>query len=104
MSTRSITLKNTVGAGSAIANWLNPVTSDPAAPLKSVSFLESFTPSLMPRSSVHQGIAAGTSVLIAELVGRATEGAIRKVVPNSAPFAYRFGARAVATATGLGLR
>jgi len=90
-------------AGVAAANWLNPLTSDPAGPLKSASFLDSFSPSLMPRSSMHQGVAAGTSVLIAELVGRATDAAIRRAVPHTAPFSRRIGARALVTAAGFGL-
>ena len=79
------------------------VTSDPAAPLKTASFFESFAPSLMPRSSMHQGMAAGLSVLAAELVGRSVDAAVTKFVPDSSPFIARFGARAVATGIGYGL-
>lgn len=87
----------------SVANWMNPVTSDPAAPLKTVSFLESFTPSLMPRSSMHQGMAAGLSVLAAELVGRSVDALVKKAVPDSSPFVARLGARAVVTGIGYGL-
>ena len=85
------------------ANWLNPITSDPAGPLKSASFMDSFSPSLMPRSSMHQGVAAGASLLVAEVVGRGTDAAITRVVPDSAPFTQRMGARAVVTAAGFAL-
>ena len=87
----------------SVAEWMNPVTSDPAAPLKTVSFFESFAPSLMPRSSMHQGMAAGLSVLAAELVGRSVDSLVSKAVPASSPFVARFGARAVATGIGYGL-
>jgi uncharacterized membrane protein len=60
-----------------------------------------FGPSLMPRASMHQGIAAGASVLAAELVGRGVDAGIRRAVPNSAPFAMRIGARAIVAAAGL---
>lgn len=90
-------------ASVALANWLNPITSDPAGPLKSASFLDSFSPSLMPRSSMHQGVAAGASVLIAEMVGKGTDAAIRKAVPDSSPFTQRLGARVLVTAAGFGL-
>jgi len=98
-----ISKKAIAGTSVAVANWLNPITSDPAGPLKSASFLDSFSPSLMPRSSMHQGVAAGASVLVAELVGRGTDAAIRKAVPDSSPFAQRFGARVLVTAAGFGL-
>lgn len=86
-----------------IAHWMNPVTSDPAAPLKTVSFLESFTPSLMPRSSMHQGVAAGTAVLAAEIVGRSVDHVVSKFVPADSPFIARLGARAIATGVGYAL-
>ncbi len=87
----------------ALADWLNPVISDPAAPLKTQSFFDSFQPSLMPRSSLHQGMAAGLSVLAAELVGGAVDTAIRTFVPSSASYASRMGARVAVTAAGWGL-
>ena len=104
-SIRTVRISKAAVAKSSVvvANWLNPITSDPAGPLKSASFLESFSPSLMPRSSMHQGIAAGASILIAELIGRGTDAAIRKAVPDSSPFTQRFGARALVTAAGFGL-
>jgi uncharacterized membrane protein len=44
---------------------------DATAALETISFLDSFTPSLMPRSSVHQGLATGLHVLGARfLAGR----------------------------------
>ena len=87
----------------ALADWLNPIISDPAAPLKTQSFFDSFQPSLMPRSSMHQGMAAGLSVLAAELVGGAVDTAIRRFVPASAPYTARMGARVAVTAAGWGL-
>ncbi len=82
----------------------NPVTSSPSAPLKTEALFASFEPSLMPRAAMHQGMAVGLSVLAADVVVTAVDGAIRRFVPNSAPFAMRFGARAVVTAAGLALR
>jgi uncharacterized membrane protein len=99
----NITRTDIVGVGTAFANWLNPITSDPAGPLKTISFLDSFSPSLMPRSSMHQGLAAGASVLIADTVGRGTDAAVRKVVADSSPFTQRIGARAMVTVAGFGL-
>jgi uncharacterized membrane protein len=46
-------------------------------------------------------MAAGLSVLAADLVASAVDASIRRVVPNSAPIAMRIGTRAVVTAAGL---
>lgn len=100
---RRINKKAVIGGVGAFANWLNPITSDPSAPLRTVSFIDAFGPSLMPRSSMHQGIAAGLAVLAADVVGTTTDVIVRKFVPESAPFPVRFGARAVLTGVGFGL-
>ncbi len=99
----AVTKKGLAEAAVRAADWLNPVTSDPAAPLKTLSFIDAFGPSLMPRSSVHQGLAAGASVLIAELVGRATEAGVQRAIPDDAGFVQRMGVRALVTGAGFGL-
>lgn len=86
---------------SGITDRFNPILAGPSAPLKTRALFAAFGPSLMPRAAAHQGIAAGLSVLAGELVGRGVDAAIRRVVPNSSPFAVRMGARAVATGVGL---
>ena len=83
-----------------LANRLNPITSDPAAPLSTAAFLDAFGPSLMPRASFHQGIAAGLSVLAGDAVGLAVDAAARRIAPRTAPFAWRMGARAGIAAAG----
>ena len=82
-------------------NRFNPVTSSPSAPLKTRALLASFGPSLMPRAAMHQGMAAGLSVLAADVVVSAVDASIRRVAPNTAPLAVRLGARAVVSAVGL---
>jgi uncharacterized membrane protein len=83
------------------AERFNPVTNSPSAPLKTRALFGSFRPSLMPRAAMHQGMAAGMSILAADLVMSAVDGTVRRFLPNSAPFAMRIGARAVVTAAGL---
>ncbi len=83
------------------ADRFNPLTNSPSAPLKTRALFGSFGPSLMPRATMHQGMAAGFSVLAADLVATAVDASIRRVVPNSAPIAMRIGARAVLTAAGI---
>ncbi len=86
-----------------IADRLNPITSGPAGPLKASALLDSYGPSLMPRSSVHQGLAAGLAVLVAEGVGVGVDVLARKVAPKTSPLAWRVGARAVLAAGGAAL-
>jgi uncharacterized membrane protein len=87
-------------AALGLADRFNPIMGGPGAPLKTIALFDSFAPSLMPRAAIHQGIAAGASVLAGELVGRGVDAAIRRFVPGSSPFAVRIGARAVVAAAG----
>ncbi len=93
------TVKATVG----FVERFNPFTSDPSAPLKTVAMFDAFAPSLMPRASVHQGIAAGAAVLAAQAVGHSVDALVRRFVPESSPYAVRVGARAAVGLAGFGL-
>ncbi len=90
-------------AGISFANRFNPVVGDPSSPLKTASLFDSFGPSLMPRASMHQGLAAAVSILAAEAVGKGVDSLVRKVVPSSSPYVARIGARAAATGIGFAL-
>ncbi len=85
------------------AERFNPITSDPSAPLKTSALFDSFGPSLMPRASMHQGMAAAMSVLAAEMVGKGFDAAIRKVVPGTSPYSVRMGARVALTGVGFAI-
>jgi len=87
----------------ALSERLNPITSGPAAPLKTSAALDSFGPSLMPRTSVHQGIAAGLTVLAAEAIGLSVDLLARRIAPDSSPLAWKVGARAALAAGGASL-
>jgi uncharacterized membrane protein len=86
-----------------VANRINPITSGPAAPLQTVAAIDSFGPSLMPRSSLHQGVAGGLAVLSARAIGNGIDLMARKVAPASSPLAWRIGARAVIAVGGAAL-
>ena len=86
-----------------ISDRLNPITSGPAAPLKASAALDSFGPSLMPRTSVHQGIAAGLTVLAAEAIGSSVDLLARRIAPRNSPLAWRVGSRAVIASVGAAL-
>jgi uncharacterized membrane protein len=93
-------MASVVGITTQVADRLNPVTGGPAAPLKASALLDSYGPSLMPRSSVHQGLAAGLALLAANGVGLAVDMLARRVAPADSPLAWRIGARAILAAGG----
>jgi uncharacterized membrane protein len=95
--------RSAVTAGLSLANRFNPLTSDPSAPIKTIALFNSFGPSLMPRSSLHQGLAAAASVLVAEGVGRGFDAVVRRFVPASSPYTARLGARMALTGIGFAL-
>lgn len=95
--------KRAVTAALALANRFNPVAGDPSSPLKTMSLFDSFGPSLMPRSSMHQGMAGALSVLAAEAVGKGVDAAVTRFVPRSAPFTARMAARGIVVGIGYGL-
>lgn len=83
-----------------LSNWLNPVTSGPGAPLAAGAALDSFGPSLMPRSSMHQGVAAGLAVIAGRSVGESVDRLASRFAPESAPLAWRLGVRGALVAGG----
>jgi uncharacterized membrane protein len=86
-----------------MAARVNPITGGPASPLKASALLDSFAPSLMPRSSLHQGMAGGLALIAAEMVGKGIDNAARRTAPADSPLAWRLGARAVIAAAGAAL-
>ena len=83
-----------------VADWFNPFVGGASGPLSARGLFASLAPSLMPRATLHQGIASGLSVLAAEAVGETADRVVRIVVPPSAPFPLRIGARAAILAGG----
>lgn len=81
-------------AGIRLAAAVNPVTGGPAAPLRASALLDSFGPSLMPRKSLHQGVAGGLALLSADLVGNGVDALARRAAPADSPLAWRIGSRA----------
>ncbi|MDJ0663309.1 MAG: alpha/beta-hydrolase family protein [Acidimicrobiia bacterium] len=86
-----------------VARWLNPLFGSPSSPLETRAFLDSFGPSLMPRTSTLQGVVAGMNVLAARAVTSVVEGRLNRVVPPSASLPVRLGARAVTAGVGIAL-
>ncbi|HEX6221927.1 MAG TPA: hypothetical protein VF115_12605, partial [Acidimicrobiia bacterium] len=86
--------------GIAMASQVNPVTGGPAAPLKASALLDAYGPSLMPRKSLHQGLAGGLAILGAEILGRAVDAVVCRAAPERSPLSWRLGARAGLAALG----
>jgi len=86
--------------GIAMAARVNPITGGAAAPLKASALLDAFAPSLMPRKSLHQGVAGGLAVIAAGLVGAGVDSLVQRAAPESSPLSWRLGARAGFAAAG----
>ena len=65
-----------------VTQSLNPVTASPGAPFETGAFLDSFGPSLMPRTSMTQGFMTGLVVLTA----RASRAQVETRHRNDGPF------------------
>jgi uncharacterized membrane protein len=85
------------------AQYVNPVGGNPSATVEAFAALESFGPSLMPRSSVHQGVVTGLAILGARFAGRVNQRIMDGVVPPEAPLPERLGLRGVVAAAATGL-
>jgi uncharacterized membrane protein len=86
-----------------LARWQNPVVASPAAPLETYAALDAVGPSLMPRTSVLQGVSMGLSVLGARATTGVVERLTRRVVPAEAPLARQLVARAAVGGAGVAL-
>ncbi len=94
-------VRDAVATGTRRAvEWLNPITGSPSAALETSAWLDAFSPSLMPRTSLLQGVAAGLGVLAARGVGTAVDGALRQMQPAGAGLGRHLAVRGLAGALG----
>lgn len=96
-----------VPAGSAavsrlesVLSLVSPVTSSPGAPLETTNFIRSVQPSLMPRTSLHQGVVSALSILTARKVSKVVERLTDRVTFGSDSLTARLVARAALVAGG----
>ena len=82
-----------------VASW-NPIAGSPAAGLETEAAVDAYGPSLMPRAALHQGMAAGLSVLAARSVGAIAEDATRALSRNSSSTGRRLAAAAAVAGSG----
>jgi uncharacterized membrane protein len=69
--------------------WVNPITGSASAPLETAAFIDSFGPSLMPHSSMHQGMIAGLSVLAARGTMAIVEQLTGTIVNKDDPLSHK---------------
>ena len=84
------------------ATWLNPLTTSPSGALETSALLDSFGPSLMPRTSTLQGAAAGLNVLVARGVARAIELGVKRLRPADLGIGTQLATRAAIGLAGVG--
>jgi uncharacterized membrane protein len=83
--------------------WLNPVTGSPSSAIETAALLDAFGDTLMPRTSVHMGMAVGLSALMGRVVGSWVERLTDAVVPPARPLPGRLAARAAIGGLGASL-
>jgi uncharacterized membrane protein len=83
------------------ADLANPFVARPSAPLEAVVWLDSFEPSLMPRTSQLQGVAGGLSVLSARAVSGIAEYFLPPLAPGESEARRRVALRAATGLAGL---
>lgn len=82
---------------------MNPFLATPSSALETTALLDAFGESLMPRTSAHQGVVAGASVLGARIAGGVVERLTTAAVGSGAPLARQLAARGAIIAVGSGL-
>ena len=86
-----------------LAKAINPLLSSPSAPLQSTALVDAYGPSLMPRATMHQGMAAGLAVLAAGAVNAPVHWVASRIAPETTPIGWRLLARGGIAAAGWSL-
>ena len=83
--------------------WLRPDPASPSAPMATVAWLDSFSPSLMPRTSALQGVVGGLAVLSARAIADRSEAALEPLLGPHLATRRRLLVRGGLAVLGLGL-
>jgi uncharacterized membrane protein len=81
-----------------------PLTGSPSSPLETMELLRSLRPSLMPRTSLHQGAVSGLSVLVARAACNRADKLADALTPDTTSLPQRVAARALLAGSGYTLR
>jgi uncharacterized membrane protein len=87
-----------------IVNVFSPTAGSPGSPLETTQWLRSLQPSLMPRTSLHQGAASGVVILTARAASNRVDYLSNRLTPNKQSLTQRVAVRAALAGVGYGLR
>ncbi|MFN7148301.1 MAG: alpha/beta-hydrolase family protein [Microthrixaceae bacterium] len=87
-----------------IVTLFSPTAGSPGSPLETTQWLRSLQPSLMPRSSVHQGAASGLAILAARAASNRVDRLAEKMTPNDDSLTQRVGVRVSLVGAGYAMR
>ena len=76
----------------------------PGSPLETTMLLRSMRPSLMPRTSLHQGAASGLAILAGRAASNRVDYVANTITPNTDSATQRVLARALLAGAGYGMR
>ncbi len=82
----------------------SPTSGSPGSPLETTMLVRSLGPSLMPRSSVHQGAATGLLILAARAASNRVEKLANGITPDTESLTQRVAARALLGGAGFALQ
>ena len=87
-----------------VVTFFSPGAGSPGSPLETTMLLRSMRPSLMPRTSLHQGAASGLAVLAGRAASNRVDYMADKITPNTDSTIQRVIARAAIAGAGYGVR
>ncbi len=87
-----------------VATVFSPLSGSPGSPLETTQWLRSLQPSLMPRTSLHQGAASGAVILAARAASNRVDRLADRLTPNEDSLAQRIAVRAAIVGVGYGMR
>lgn len=87
-----------------LVNVFSPAAGSPGSPLETTQWLRSLQPSLMPRTSLHQGAASGLVILAARSASGRVDRLADRATPDQDSLAQRVAVRAALAGLGFALR
>jgi hypothetical protein len=87
-----------------IVTAFSPLAGSPSSPLETTQFLRSMQPSLMPRTSLHQGAMSGLALLSARAASNRVDYLANKITPDQDSLTQRLLARGLLAGVGLAMR
>ncbi len=87
-----------------LVNVFSPAAGSPGSPLETTQWLRSLQPSLMPRTSLHQGAASGMVILAARGASNRVDRLADRATPDQDSLAQRVAVRAAIAGGGFALR